>query len=636
MQFLRDGKILQSVKAFEGAIKEDPQFALAYARLAEANSALAHDSDAEQFSRKAMDLSQDLPLAERYLIEANHARILKDTKKAIDSYENLAKTLPDNADVNFALGDLYLSQGIFDKARAHYASVLKNDPKNLNALLARGWLEVRAGNPQAGLEPLNRALNLAIELDNQEQKAQILQATGNAYRYLNKPEDALGSFQASVEINRKLGKKGGVANSLADMAQVLSLQGKTDAAMANFKEALDLDREIGAKKNAADTLIDMGVLFEGKGQFDKALQLYKESLQMQRDLGDALNQALCLNNIGNVYLEQGKSDDALIYYQQALQLREKLGNPADIAQTLHNLGEGYLQTAQYENAMNTYLKALDLRRKSSDPVGAGLESNSMGMVFLYQGRYGAAVKSLQDAVTAYENAKDRSSLMAEILKNYAQALNLAGQGNEAVKPLDEAEGIAKEIKNEDLQAAVLATRGDNRFYLGDFTAAKNLYQQSQQMATSAKDQENILQAKLGLAKVAIAQGQAASAAGSLRQIVTQADAAGLKYISVDASVSLVETMVAAKDYPRARQELEKQLGISDKLGLRMQIAPIQFLLGEGARLSGNTTGAPEHYRQAITILDEAKKDPGAEKLFDRPDLKAMYDNATHWANFAKN
>ena len=632
VQLLRDGKTLEAVKALQGAVQDDPQFALAYARLAEADAALGRDNDAEQVSRKAVDLSQDLPLAERYLIDANHARIVKDTKKAIESYENLAKTMPDNTDVNCALGELYLNQGDFDKARQRYASVLKSDPKNLNALLYSGWLEVQAGNSQAGLEPLNRALNLAIELDNQEEKAQILQAVGVAYENLKKPEEALRNFQQSIEINRALGKKGGVANSLAEIADVQASQGKTEAAVASFKEALDLDREIGAKKNEADTMIDLGVLYENKGQYEKALQLYKDSLQMQRDFGNETYQALCLNNIGNVYLAQGKSDDALTYYQQALQLREKLGIPADVAQTLHNLGEGYARAAQFDNSMQSYMRALDLRRKSEDKRGAALESYGTGMVFLYQGRYGAAVSSIQEAVNGFTALKDRSGSMAQIQNGYAQALVMAGRGSEAAKLLEDAEGLAGELKNDSLLADILGTQGNVRFYSGDVNAAKNFYQQSQQAATRAKDQDKILSAKLDLAKVAIAQGQAQAAISALRQIIGQADAIGFKTVSVESSMQLASAMVAAKDFVRARQELERLLGVSEKLGLHMESAQIQYLLGETLRLGGNSSEAAGHYRLALTQLDGMKKEPGAEKLLERSDLKTMYEEATRWSH----
>ena len=631
VQLLRDGKTLEAVKAMQGAVQDDPQFALAYARLGEANAALRQDDDAERVSRKAVDLSQDLPLSERYLIEAIHARIVKDTKKAIESYENLAKTQPDNTDVNYALGELYLNQGDYEKARQHYANVLKSDPKNLNALLYRGWVEVQAGSPQAGLEPLNRALNLAIEVDNQEEKGQILQAIGVAYEGLNKPDEALRNLQQAMEINKAIGNKGGVANSLVEIAGVEASLGKSNNALAKYTEAIAIDKEIGAKKSMADAMVNMGVLLQDKGQYDKALALYKESLQIQRDLGDESNQAVCLNNIGGVYLAQGKSDDALTYYQQALQLREKLGAPADIAETLHNLGEGYARTAQFDSAMTNYMRALGLERKAGDSHGAALESYGTGMVFFYQGRYGAAVSSIQEAVNGFTALKDRSGSMAQIQNGYARALVMAGRGGEASKPLEDAEGLARELKNDSLLADILCTKGDVRFYGGDVNGAKNFYQQSQQAAARAKDQDKILSAKLDLATVAIAQGQPQAAISALRQIIGQADTIGFKSLSVESSMQLAAAMVAAKDYVHARQELEKQLGVSEKLGLRMERARIQFLLGEALRMGGDAGEAAGHYRQVLSQLDEMKKEPGAEQLLQRSDLKTMYEEATRWS-----
>ena len=104
VQFLRDGKNLEAVKACRTPSKKTRNSLSPIPALAETDSALGHDSDAEQYSRKALDLAQQLPLAEKYLIEANHARIMKDNKKAIAAYENLAKTSPGNADVEYALG----------------------------------------------------------------------------------------------------------------------------------------------------------------------------------------------------------------------------------------------------------------------------------------------------------------------------------------------------------------------------------------------------------------------------------------------------------------------------------------------------------------------------------------------------
>ena len=129
---------------------------------------------------------------------------------------------------------MYEDSGNLDKANEHFATVLKADPKNVNALLASGRIAIKNGDTQAALDPLNRALSLAVQVDNQEQKALILLAMGIAYRVLNKPEEALRDYQQSLEINRQLGQKRGVAANLNEIAQVQSTLGKLDAALASY------------------------------------------------------------------------------------------------------------------------------------------------------------------------------------------------------------------------------------------------------------------------------------------------------------------------------------------------------------------------------------------------------------------
>ena len=66
--FQRDGKNLEAQKQFEAATKADPNFALAFSKLAQTYSSLGYDSEAEQSAQKAVTLSQNLPEAEKYLI----------------------------------------------------------------------------------------------------------------------------------------------------------------------------------------------------------------------------------------------------------------------------------------------------------------------------------------------------------------------------------------------------------------------------------------------------------------------------------------------------------------------------------------------------------------------------------------
>jgi tetratricopeptide (TPR) repeat protein len=624
LQLHREGKNLEALTHLESATQHDPEFGLAYSGLAQTYSDLGYDSDAERASRKAVDLAQKLPAAEKYLIQANHARIMKDTNKAIESYQTLAKTLPGNTDVQYELGGLYISSGDYEKARPIFTRILHDDPKNIKALWQMGAVEIMSDHAQAAIDPLTRAMTLAIEVDNQEQKALVMHALGVAYRLLNKPDDAMRNYLQSMEINKKLGLKRSLAVNYTEIAQVQTMIGKPDEALKSYAAGLAIQQEIGAKKESGDTLLDIGVVYENKGDYDKALENYKDALQVERDAADQNYEALCLNNIGTVYLAKGDTENALSYLQQALQLREKLAVSGDIAQTLSHLGDVYTSTNQYDKALSTYMRSLELWRKSGDAHGAASVSHSIGLIFQQQARFDAAVSSMQDAEKGYRSVGDRSRDMAETLIDLARTLSQTGSPIEATKLLLEANGIAEGLKNESVRALVLNAQGDLAFYQGDSKAAQKSYEDALRAAGRGKEKEKTVLIKLNLARLAIAQGRPANAVRELPDQIAQANRSGLRFQGLEGSLDLAQAMINGKDYDHARQLLEDKLSDSEKWGLKLQTARIHYLLAESLRLSGNTGEATSQYHQAKGLFDDLRKQSGFDHLFDRADLKPMY------------
>jgi len=59
------------------------------------------------------------------------------------------------------------------------------------------------------------------------------------------------------------------------------------------------------------------------------------------------------------------------------------------------------------------------------------------------------------------------------------------------------------------------------------------------------------------------------------------------------------------------------------------------LLGAALRASGNQTEAQQQYRSSVQLLDQMRKEPGADKILQRSDLKAMYEEATRLSQAAK-
>ena len=631
LQLLRQGKNLEAQKRFEAATKEDPEFALAYAKLGQTYANLGYDNEAEQASRKAVDLSESLPPQEKYRIVASHAQIMKDYPKAIEAYENMAKVLPDDTHVQFILAGLYEDTSAFDKARERYTQVLKADPKHVEALLGMGRVEIRSGNPQGGLEYLNRALTLAIQLDNLEEKAAILQAIGVAYKLLNRQDEALRNYQESLAIKRRIGDKRGIAASLNNIAQIQERLGNSEPALKSYQEALQLRREIGDKKGVGDTLIDLGGFYQERGQHDHALSLLKESLQIQRELGNETNQGLCLNNIGSSYSFKGQYDDAATYFQQALQLREKSKFPNEIAETVHNLADTAANMGQYNQALAYYLRALELYRSAGDKRGAAFESACMGTLFAYQGRYGAAVNAKQEALNTFRELGDRSSWMFEVLSGYGDALAQAGRGEESQKSFDEAMSLARELKNDAFVAQILNYQGDSFFYRGNLKSARSLYEQAMEVASHTTDRGKVLISKFNLAKAAVKEGRSQAAIGALKGLAQEADTLGLKYLSAECSIYLAEALVNTRDYSRARQELDRAVAKTERLGLPTLSAKGHYLLATELRLTGRGAEAAGHYREALRLLEDIRKEAGADNVLQRADLNPIYTDSTRWS-----
>ena len=624
LQLARLGKFLDAAKRFEASTKEDPRFALAYSELAKTYANLGQDNEAEQASRKAVELSEELPAQEKYRIQASQERIQRDYPKAIEAYENLVRVAPGNADVRLELGWLYEYSGAYDKARDEYTKVLELDPKRVDALLAMGRVENDSGNPEKALEYLTRAQALTAERGDDEERAEILQNIGVAYAGLNKHEDALRNLRDSLEIKRKLGLKKGIAMSLEAMATSEDVLGRSDQALKDYKEALAVRQELGDKAGSGDVLIDLGQFYVDHGQYDQGLKLSKEALQAEIEVGNQNNQGIALNNIGNAYFFKGDFQNARIYFEQALQLREKLKVPNSIADTLHNLGDTSTKMGQYDQAVGEYLRAMDLRRSTGDSRSAALESSSLGILFGYQGRYGAALSSEEDALKTFRELKERSYWLAEILGLYGKALAQVGRSDDAQKSLEEAMNVARELKNQATAAKIQGYEGDNAFYRGEYKTASALYAEALKTAAHAGDLDLILVSKFNVAKVAVRLGQFQSAANSLGKLSEEADSMGLKYVSVECSIYHAEALMNRKGYEPARRELESALSRSDKLGLRSLLAVSHYLLARVLELSGKSADAPAHYHQARKILDEIQKEAKADTIVKRSDLSPIY------------
>ena len=129
---------------------------------------------------------------------------------------------------------------------------------------------------------------------------------------------------------------------------------------------------------------------------------------------------------------------------------------------------------------------------------------------------------------------------------------------------------------------------------------------------------------MNVAKNGVMLGAFRPASDSLRSLFQQADGMGLKYVSLQCSLYLAQAYIGMKKYDLAKTELENTLNASENLGLQSLLAQSQFLLARALDLSGKSSEAQDHYKQARQIADGIQKEARTETITKRSDLSPIF------------
>ena len=122
-------------------------------------------------------------------------------------------------------------------------------------------------------------------------------------------------------------------------------------------------------------------------------------------------------------------------------------------------------------------------------------------------------------------------------------------------------------------------------------------------------------------------------ATTLASIAGQADAQGLTYLSVYASLQSADTHLRTGNFQQARQDVERTLARAETLGLRELQARAEYVLASAFR-AANDPQSRRHYAAAQQLFDEMKREEGNRSVLERADLKAIYAECVQWSKAA--
>ena len=357
-----------AIEKFRAATSLDPDFALAYARLARAlriRYALTRDEafldEAAAIASKAVSLNPDLAPVQIAL-----GRILAaqgDNDLAFAALEKGLSIDPNSADANQAIAGSYARLGRLDEAEAHYKKAISLDPDGIASHDAyahflddqsrydeavRHWQSVIRIAPDhyAALVNLGAALSDSGKNDeaiNAYERAIELRPSymawsnlGTAYSAAERYADAAEAYRQALSIDDSDWLVWG------NLAYVYSWMGDADDEAADaFARAIEM-AEDSRRKDPRDAWApsDLGLYYAKTGQIELALQRTSTALALAPGNGTVHASA------AEVYELAGQRDKAVEFVLKALELGQPRRHFQQNPETVALLDDPRLQTLQ--------------------------------------------------------------------------------------------------------------------------------------------------------------------------------------------------------------------------------------------------------------------------------------------------
>jgi len=237
-----------------------------------------------------------------------------------------AKTLIDAADFAEAQGDVNRAEALYQESLVLYREL--GDKRGIAyCLRGLGWVaQTKGHNSTAARSLMEECLAIFREVGDNEDIAWSLANVADLVCLQGFYSRGLALFEESLALYRELGHKRGVALCLRQSAVWLFLGARGDQATvrARLDESLVIYREVGDKLGEAMYSWIAGWVVLGEANAATAYALVERSLTLCRELGDRWHMILPLELLGRIEAHQGNFAAARIFYEEGLAIASVL------------------------------------------------------------------------------------------------------------------------------------------------------------------------------------------------------------------------------------------------------------------------------------------------------------------------
>lgn len=340
-------------------------------------------------------------------------------QEAIAAFRDAARLDPQSAEFQFDLGRA-LSQagGHTEDAAAAFDAALARDPNNAEFYAGYGSALMLAGQNEAGVEKLRRAVRMLPA------SAEYQALLGRALRATNHPRDAAAALRIATTLD------GGNVGYRRDLALALSDDSRSDEAVAVLREA------VRAAPDTADLQDELGKLLQSAGDLDGARVAFTAAVRV-----DSASAAYH-SRLGQVLRDQGLKYEAILEFRTAARLAPTEG------ENQFQLGELFTNSDQPDSALAHLQEAVRLA------TGNAAYHNALGTALRHVSR---PVDALQELIQAVRLDGTQAKYQYDLGMMYVET----GNNTDAIAALTQAVKLAPDDREYSTALRALTHRGSH-------------------------------------------------------------------------------------------------------------------------------------------------------------------------------
>jgi serine/threonine protein kinase/tetratricopeptide (TPR) repeat protein len=515
----------------EQAVALEPNFALAHSALSAVYHGLGYDQRSLEESKRAMELSQGLPVQDRLNIEGHYYDASKQWAKAMEAYRKLWDSAPDNIQYVMFLAASQIHGGKAKDALSTVDAARKLHPTGTDDArleLVEAKANESLGDVKAQLAAAARAAEKARTLGSRQIEADSYIHEGNARWAMGELDGAVAAYERAKSIYVASGQRVGLTMALTNLAGIKYNRGDLAGAREGTEQALEILRDLGDRENIALNEHNLANMVGDQGDYKEATRLYEEAIKLRREIDDKGGLISSLATSGGLLAEEGDLAGAKKRVEEALSLARQIHRRNGVAYSLMLLGD-LSQTQGEDNvARGRWEEALATWNELGDKVSAAETRVLLATLAIAQHHPAEAEAPVREAITFFhsEKAVDNEAKARAVL---AESLAAQKKTAEAKRAIVEADSSLAESKSREVHLSTDTILARAQALAGDSAGAQKRLAQ----VIDESKKKGLVRFELE-ARLALGRAQGSAGKPMLAALAKEAGSRGFKQLAREA------------------------------------------------------------------------------------------------------